>query len=200
MDTINLIHQLGPELKLAEQFHDLEMLKAYPFEERGVDLVFFALSHPVSGCMDWIIAFKEIHAHLSVVLITMNSDQAFIKTAFLSGISGYFLRDTPEEEFRYGLSRIVLGISYISSILFIQVISGMLEPVIVLTVDEKHYDHQEIVLMQYLADGLNNFKIAEKLFLSPRSVESRRAALIRKTETINTANLIRYGMVHGLIK
>ncbi|MNJ81080.1 Oxygen regulatory protein NreC [compost metagenome] len=54
--------------------------------------------------------------------------------------------------------------------------------------------------MELIADGFTNLEIADKIFLSKRTVEGYRQNLIDKTGVKNTAELVKYAFQHGLLK
>lgn len=56
---------------------------------------------------------------------------------------------------------------------------------------------QEVLLL--LLDGLSNAQIGDRLYLSPRTVEKYVSNLLRKTETSNRAELVRFAMEHRLV-
>ena len=58
---------------------------------------------------------------------------------------------------------------------------------------------RESQVLEWLTIGLSNGEIGQKLFLSPRTVEKYVSRLLRKTETSNRAELIRYALTHHLV-
>ncbi len=58
---------------------------------------------------------------------------------------------------------------------------------------------REIQVLKLLADGLSNNEIGQKLHLSPRTIEKYVSSLLRKTETTNRAELVRFTLDHHLI-
>lgn len=74
-------------------------------------------------------------------------------------------------------------------------ISGNLRTSAGLTLTQRE---QEV--LDLLTDGLSNIQIGEKLHLSPRTVEKYVSSLLRKTETNNRAELVRFALEHNLIK
>jgi DNA-binding NarL/FixJ family response regulator len=54
--------------------------------------------------------------------------------------------------------------------------------------------------LELIADGFTNLEIADKIFLSKRTVEGYRQSLIDKTKVKNTAELVKYAFQHGLLK
>jgi len=58
---------------------------------------------------------------------------------------------------------------------------------------------RELEVLYLISEGLTNIEIAEKLFLSKRTVEGHRQNLIDKTGTKNSASLIKYAVLNGLV-
>ncbi|PAX59566.1 response regulator transcription factor [Brunnivagina elsteri] len=58
---------------------------------------------------------------------------------------------------------------------------------------------REQEVLRLLTEGLSNIEIGEKLHLSSRTVEKYVSSLLRKTETSNRAQLVRFAIKHGLV-
>lgn len=58
---------------------------------------------------------------------------------------------------------------------------------------------REQEVLAELAEGLSNGQIGDRLHLSPRTIEKHVSGLLRKTETSNRAELVRFAMDHGLV-
>ncbi|MGB3136178.1 MAG: response regulator transcription factor [Nodosilinea sp.] len=54
-------------------------------------------------------------------------------------------------------------------------------------------------VLALLSDGLSNTQIGDRLFLSPRTVEKYVSSLLRKTETSNRSELLRFAISHHLV-
>lgn len=59
---------------------------------------------------------------------------------------------------------------------------------------------REKEVLELLSDGLSNAQIGDKLFLSPRTVEKYVSSLLRKTETNNRAELVRFALDHHMVR
>ena len=59
---------------------------------------------------------------------------------------------------------------------------------------------RQIEILKYISDGLKSNEIAKLLFISQRTVEWHRNNLLEKTNSINTAELIKYAIKRGIIK
>ena len=58
---------------------------------------------------------------------------------------------------------------------------------------------REKEVLYFLSEGLSNNQIGDKLHLSPRTVEKHVSSLLRKTDTSNRAELVRFTMEHHLV-
>lgn len=58
---------------------------------------------------------------------------------------------------------------------------------------------RETEVLQLIAEGLTNAEIANKLFTSKRTIETHRQNIIGKTQTKNTASLIRFAVSEGIV-
>ncbi len=72
-----------------------------------------------------------------------------------------------------------------------------------------HFEKSELLLslssreqevLELLTHGHSNAQMGNQLHLSPRTVEKYVSSLLRKTETSNRAELVRFAMTHGLVK
>lgn len=59
---------------------------------------------------------------------------------------------------------------------------------------------REQEVLEILTHGLSNAEIGDRLYLSPRTVEKYVSSLLRKTNTSNRAELVRFAMEHNLVK
>ena len=73
-------------------------------------------------------------------------------------------------------------------------------PVTVPSTSTVSLTEREQEVLKLLADGLSNIQIGDRLHLSPRTVEKHVSSLLRKTETNNRAELVRFVMEHGLME
>ncbi len=58
---------------------------------------------------------------------------------------------------------------------------------------------REKEVLELLADGLTNNEMAEKLYVSPTTVDSHRKSLLAKLKAKNTPELIKLAFIHKLI-
>lgn len=139
---------------------------------------------------------------LKTVVLSMLDHERYVIQAFNAGISGYLLKNISADELVFALRHIHIDGRYICSELAMRLLDKLIHQP-----DHTHYQQEtgiefstrEIEILMLVADGLTNQEIADKLFTSKRTVEGHRQAMIEKTGTRNTAALIRYTILNGLI-
>lgn len=165
------------------------------------DIILTDLNMPEMSGMQLLKEVKENYPAISVVILTMIDEQNTIVEAFDHSAQGYLLKDISANELVYALTHVYNGGKYISSDLShvffkksLQVFDSPVTSPSTLT-----FSSREMEVLSLIADGLTNSEMSEKLFLSKRTIEGHRQSLIDKTKCKNTASLIKYAVIHGII-
>lgn len=132
-----------------------------------------------------------------VVLITMHDEPALIKELIGEGADGYVLKSAPREEVILAIRQVMQGRKHFSGEVAARLMEADQE-------GNKGEDFglsaRETEVLSLIADGLSNREIAEKLFLSPKTVDSHRTQVMRKLDVHNVAGMIRKALKAGLIE
>jgi DNA-binding NarL/FixJ family response regulator len=104
-----------------------------------------------------------------------------------------------ESEWRFARSEIPFAQAATSETSLEKAVSGIEEPPLSANAALNLTDREQDVL-RVLADGLSNIQIGEHLHLSPRTVEKHVSSLLRKTNTNNRAELVRFAMDNHLVE
>ncbi len=111
-------------------------------------------------------------------------------------IAGYVLKNIGKKELITALEKIATGGIYFSE----EVLQEMTKASeIKKECEEAHLTAREIEIIKLIEKEYNNKQIAEKLFLSERTVETHRKNIFRKTKTSGVIGLIKYAYEHKLI-
>ncbi len=152
--------------------------------------------------LDVINYINDNYPNTKTILITEFLEEEIMLRSFEAGVKGYLLKKENHEELLLAINKIKNGEKYICS----EASYNMLERIkeIVRNIDHHvplaiNLSGRELEVLQLISQGLTNNEIAEKIFTSRRTVETHRKTLIEKTNTKNTAALIKYAMVNKLI-
>ena len=164
-----------------------------------VDVVFMDISMPgIDGAETTRRALAE-RPELRIVTLSMYGDEHYYTRMMESGASGFLLKDSDIEEVYNAVEVTMAGDSYFSSAL----LGTLTRNMSMLTVEEHDEDqlsNREVEILVEVCRGLSNQEIADKLFISKRTVDKHRANILEKTGCKNTANLVVYAIKNHLVE
>lgn len=166
----------------------------------SVDLVMAGLYKTKGNNLEWLLEAKRLRPGLPILVISNVAIATQIREVFLAGASGYLLSNIGRDELFFCIRHTTLGGEYISSQLAVRAFKEQFfSPQQNFLNETGHYSVTEVRLLQAISDGLSSQEIADTFFLSRRSIESRRAALLVKAGVSNTASLIKFAALNGLV-
>lgn len=172
-------------------------------KELKPDLVVMDISLPDKSGID---LTRDIRSHLSetrVIIVSMHSKIDHISEAFRAGATGYVVKESATERLIQGLEAVSRGEYYLDSSLSNKVVKKLMEfPEKEAKITDTRYEAltpREQQVMRLLAEGISIKEIAERLFISPKTVENHRTNIMSKLELHSAVELIRYAARLGLI-
>lgn len=166
------------------------------------DLVIMDIEMPVMGGLEATHKALQIHPELKVLVLTMLNDKANYFDMTNAGVSGFVLKTAGKQEFEKAINAIIRGECYFSNDVLRQIILNMDNGELVHNTTDRQHEKltaRETEVLQYFCEGLTVSEIASKLFISIKTVESHRSALLKKTNTRNTINLVLYAIKNNMI-
>lgn len=140
---------------------------------------------------------------IGVMIVSMHSKTAYIVEAFKSGALSYIVKDSATENLILGLQSVSKGVHYIDNSIAKEVVLGLqgLEA----KEKKKNYAYERLTtreqqVLRFLVEGVLVKEIAEKLFISPKTVENHRGSIMKKLDIHSTVELIRYAVDVGLVE
>jgi two-component system response regulator NreC len=138
--------------------------------------------------------------HTGVVILSMHSNEGYVLEALRSGAKAYILKDNTTEDLVRAIREVAAGHRYLSSPLSERAIAAYTEKTSIDSNDPyEKLTSREREILQMAAQGLSNSEIASRLYISPRTVETHRANVMRKLGVRSHAELIKYAMLRGII-
>lgn len=147
---------------------------------------------------------KELYPFLHVLGLTMHEEPDYIIKMLEAGASGYLLKNAGREELLAAIHTVAKGDSYFSqkvSATLLQAITRQQEKSVA---EKKSYSDsplsdREREVLRLIAQEYSNGEIAEKLFISIRTVDTHRRNLLEKLHLKNTVGLVKYALDKGII-
>lgn len=166
--------------RILEKTDDFELVSAAPTGELLLQAVrdftpdLVVLDIRLSDCsgLDLLKQVLAIAPDVRVVMLSMYSARGYIEKAKAEGARGYITKECLDEELVSVLQAVMTEDGFISF--------RSAEPEKRLEVDIDLLSSRELEVMVLIASGLTNAEIADRLTVSPRTVESHRASIQRK--------------------
>lgn len=167
----------------------MEMVRA-----KKPDVLIADISMPGKSIFEITEDIKEHGYPTKVLVFSMHNTSDYVFRALNSGVSGYITKFADKEEVIKAIQNVAKGEEYYSQSITQIIVKGFKNrqntelseqnPLNVLSKREKE-------VLSLIVDGLNSKQIAEKLFLSERTVSNHRANMLQKCQVKNTVELVR---------
>lgn len=176
----------------------LELLK-----KKHVNVILMDMNMPEMNGLECTKAVKEKFPEVNVLILSMYDHENYLLDVLDAGADGYLLKSSSKDELLFAINKVANGGVYISPEFTLNLLTrkrleksiSTVAPAPKVTLSDREMD-----VLELIAQGLTNAEMADKLFISVRTIETRRKKLLEKTGTSNTATLIRYAILNGLIK
>jgi two-component system nitrate/nitrite response regulator NarL len=154
------------------------------------DIVITDINMPEISGIELSSKIRKEYPNVKIIAMSTYNERSYISQMVQAGASGYLLKSASREELEEAILTVSSGKLYMS--LELDISREEIKKMPVLTTRER-----EVLVL--IAEGLTNPQIAEKLFVSPHTVDSHRKNLLTKFEVNNTAGLIKWAVKNGLI-
>jgi DNA-binding NarL/FixJ family response regulator len=140
---------------------------------------------------------------IRIMVVSMHSKIDYIVKAFQSGAMGYLAKESAADLLLEGIEYVLKGHYFMDTSVSHQVVKKLIGlPEKEMAISGTDYDlltAREQEIMGLLAEGLSTTQVADKLFISPKTVENHRHSIMKKLDLHSTIDLARYAAKIGLI-
>ena len=149
------------------------------------DLILTDIHMDVMDGLKFIRHVKALYPIVKIVVLSMDDKIQTIHEALNSGADGYLLKSSHVDEILFGIKQVMDGLQYVSAALGIELINYLahyIDP----QIDKKEImvqyeiSERELSVLELIGEGYTNAEIADKIFLSKRTVEGQRQLLLEK--------------------
>lgn len=172
-------------------------------ENETPDLILMDISLPdISGIeLTREITLKK--AEIKVLILSMYTDESFINQAIKAGAKGYLHKNTTREEMLTAIDSVYQGSDFYSENISKVILKSYIDKA-KLKSDEianpkEILSKREIEILKMFADGYINKEIADRLFISIRTVESHKNHIMQKLNLKTQVELVKFAIKHNLV-
>ena len=188
--------QSGCEV-VGEAATGLEALAAV--REHNPDVVLMDISMPELNGIEAARRITAEYPDVHVIILSMHTDQRYVLEALRAGAKAYLLKDSAPLELFTAIHRVRQGQRYVSAQIGAKLNTDLLS--VLQPVEDSAFrtlSAREREVLQMIAEGKTTRQIADKLNVSPKTVETHRGHIMDKLKLYTVAELTKYALREGL--
>jgi DNA-binding NarL/FixJ family response regulator len=169
----------------------LEMLKKVK-----PDVVLMDIQMPVMDGIEATEKALKLYPSMKILVISMFGEEEYVYSMVEKGVAGFILKTSGILDLERAINKVSTGQQYYS-----EEIMGLLVKKVrsIDSVEKITFTEKETEVLRMLCKGLSNHEIADKLFMSVRTVEGYRNKLLQKTDSPNVINLVIYALKNKIV-
>jgi DNA-binding NarL/FixJ family response regulator len=190
-DGIRIIAQAGSGSEL------FDLLKT-----KKTDVIILDIELPDMSGIDICSRITKEYPEIRILILSMYTGEEFIFKAISEGAKGYLPKNTSREELVMAIKAVAGNREYFSPLISGIMLKSYIQQAKSVnrdTRDLSDLSKREIEILRMLAEGYPNTEIAEKLFISIRTVESHKSHIMQKLEIHTTVELVKFAIRNKLI-
>lgn len=171
-------------------------------ESHQPDIILMDIDMPEMNGIDAARLIKEKYPQIKILALSMFGDDKYYQEMIKAGAMGFILKSSNKSELEDAINAIHNGQNYFSNELLRKIIEQMSNN----NGKEKNestevvFTDREIDVLKLLCQGLSTQDIADKLFLSAKTIENYRAKLLNKTNSKNSVGLVVYALKNNIVQ
>jgi two-component system response regulator NreC len=200
-DAFKALLDNADEIEITDSFIDIEDIhKSYSGKPIHVIITIFYNSSQKN--IEIISRLTRILPKVKILILSVHNPENFILQTIKAGAKGYLDTDTNRSELMQAIYTLRNGHEYytktISDILLHHYLSDQKQKN--KNKSNRLLSKREMEVLQLFAEGMSNRQIAEKLFISVRTVETHKNNIMKKINLKNTVDLVKFAIKNNIIQ
>jgi DNA-binding NarL/FixJ family response regulator len=195
-----VLSQLNPDYKISEFSNGQDFLRSLEMqvpEMQVPEIVLMDINMPVLNGRETTKRALEKYPDLKIIAVTMYGEENYYMQMIEAGVKGIILKQSGKYELEQAIHEVLDGGNF-----FAQEIIKKMAMRLNRKIANKYetLSGRELEVLVKICNGLTNSEIAEKLFISPKTVEVHKSNIFKKTGVRNSAQLVMYAIKKGFIE
>ncbi len=142
----------------------------------------------------------QTRPEIKVLVISMHQNEEYVMNACRAGAMGFLPKETGKEELVTAINRIAGGETYYNADITGKIIRKISDHARNTEVNPlTELSKREIEILKFFAEGYSNLEIADKLFISIRTVESHKNHIMQKLMVKSQVDLVKIAIRYKLV-
>ncbi|MCG8700471.1 MAG: response regulator transcription factor [Bacteroidales bacterium] len=165
------------------------------------DIILMDIEMPVLNGIEASSIITQKYENIKIVALSMFGEENYYNEMIKAGAKGFVLKSSNKGELEKAINEIMNGNNFFSNELLMNIIQkiGITPPPSPGLIKKETFTKREIDVIQNLCVGLSTQEIADKLFLSAKTIENYRVKLLHKTGCKNSVSLVVYAIKNNII-
>ncbi len=178
-----------------------QLIECLEITEEKPNIILLDLSMPEMNGLEALKIIKEKYPSIGVIILTIHEAEHHILATIQAGANGYLAKNAEPEEVEKAIREVFRNDFYFTIPMLEIMRKGLTQKQNPINLDgeENQLTPREKEVLQLICKQYSSVEIAERLFLSNRTVEGHRNNLLLKTGSRNTAGLVLYALKYKLI-
>ncbi len=164
------------------------------------DIIIMDINMPDLNGIDATRMILEENPDIKIIALSIHSTTTFVKEMLKAGVSAYLVKHCAYEELAKAIRIVMKGRRYLSS----EIVGVVMDDYVLNSPSNKDtvfstLTPREREILQLVAEGLKSDHIADRLFISAKTVSSHRRKIMKKLNLNSIAELTRYAISEGLV-
>lgn len=167
-------------------------------EKLEPDVVLLDVTMPKMNGIEAAAIIKEKFSDVGMVFLSMHEEPEYVLKCIQVGAHSYLMKNVEKNDLLAAIRKANMGEKFFNAQTSILMAQGLMD----MREQEKEkvdITTREMEVLQAVAEGLSTKQIADKLFISTRTVETHRLNLLKKFDAQNTAELIKIAISQKLV-
>jgi DNA-binding NarL/FixJ family response regulator len=201
LDSLEMLISTMPEHEVMGTYSSgTEVLNAL-VENSDIDAILSDYNMGELNGIEMTRQIKQRYPHIKILLLTVSEDAETIKEAFEAGVSGYVMKKAGKAELQRALNTIALGEKYYSESVVFELLNRdkKIGDLVKETSTAGLLTERELEIIRLIARELSTNQIADKLFISPATVETHRHNILKKLGVKNSIGIVMYAVNNKIV-
>lgn len=174
-------------------------------EKHDVDVILLDVNLPGMNGIEVTERLAKEKPNVRILALSMYNEESFVSEILKKGALGYILKNTGRTELVTGIRTVFGGESYFSKDVTETIMSGLMKKQKMGSNPKKNLhipkiSRREKEVLALIVEEFTTQEIAEKLYISLKTVESHRSSLLSKLNARNSAGLVRIAIENNLLE
>ena len=190
-DFIQIIDEASSGMEL------LEILK-----NKQPDVIMMDITMPGMSGIEATQQITKLYPAVKILILSMHTNEEFVINSFKAGAKAYLPKDASQEELLDAITILYNGGEYYSKLISDNFLKNYIKNSRVdqNLIENEELTQREIEVLKLASKGLCNKEIAEKLFISSKTVDVHKNHIMQKLKLKNTVEMVLYAVKNGIIE